>query len=160
MHRRTFMAVMAALAASAAIKPAMAEGKGTVYYMVPTLLDEFQTGSVSALEMFLKQVGYEMKTLNADNKTEAQQSQMNDTIALKPAAIILAAVDFNALRGNFENTGRIHANPRGIDGTSYVHVSASGDVSSAGAIDANGNFSNVTLTAGGNLIADGPIHAE
>ncbi len=90
MHRRRFMAVMGALAASAAFTPAMAEGKGTVYYMVPTLLDEFQTGSVSALEMFLKQVGYEMKTLNADNKTEAQQSQMNDTIALKPAAIILS----------------------------------------------------------------------
>jgi ribose transport system substrate-binding protein len=28
--------------------------------MVPTLLDEFQTGSVSALEMFLEQVGYEI----------------------------------------------------------------------------------------------------
>jgi ribose transport system substrate-binding protein len=70
--------------------------------MVPTLLDEFQTGSVSALELFLKQVGYEMKTLNADNKTETQQSQMNDTIALKPAAIILAAVDFNALKPSIE----------------------------------------------------------
>ena len=61
-----------------AVSPAMADTKGTVYYMVPTLLDEFQTGSVSALEMFLKQVGYEMKTLNADNKTDTQQSQMND----------------------------------------------------------------------------------
>ena len=37
--------------------PAYAQDKGTVYYMVPTLLDEFQTGSVSALEMFLEQVG-------------------------------------------------------------------------------------------------------
>ena len=52
--------------------------------------------------MFLKQVGYEMKTLNADNKTDAQQSQMNDVIALKPAAIILAAVDFNALKPSIE----------------------------------------------------------
>ena len=55
------------------LTPAFAQSKGTVYYLVPTLLDEFQTGSVSALEMFLKQVGYEMKTLNADNKTDAQQ---------------------------------------------------------------------------------------
>ena len=70
--------------------------------MVPTLLDEFQTGSVSALEMFLEQVGYEMQTLNADNKTDVQQSQMNDVIALKPAAIILAAVDFNALKPSIE----------------------------------------------------------
>jgi ribose transport system substrate-binding protein len=81
---------------------AFAQSKGTVYYLVPTLLDEFQTGSVSALEMFLKQTGYEMKTLNADNKTDAQQSQMNDVIALKPSAIILAAVDFNALKPSIE----------------------------------------------------------
>lgn len=86
----------------AMLTPAFAQSKGTVYYLVPTLLDEFQTGSISALEMFLKQVGYDMKTLNADNKTDAQQSQMNDTIALKPAAIILAAVDFNALQPSIE----------------------------------------------------------
>jgi ribose transport system substrate-binding protein len=95
-----FAAVMAMFLA--VILPAAAQTKGTVYYLVPTLLDEFQTGSVSALEMFLKQVGYEMKTLNADNKTDAQQSQMNDVIALKPAAIILAAVDFNALKPSIE----------------------------------------------------------
>ena len=99
MLRRNFLTLMSALALSMSVgKPVMAATKGTVFYMVPTLLDEFQTGSVSALEMFLGQVGYEMKTLNADNKTETQQSQMNDTIALKPAAIILAAVDFNALK--------------------------------------------------------------
>ncbi|RCW20619.1 monosaccharide ABC transporter substrate-binding protein (CUT2 family) [Ciceribacter lividus] len=84
------------------ITTAAAETKGKVYYLVPTLLDEFQTGSVNALEMFLKQVGYEMQTLNADNKTDVQQSQMNDVIALKPAAIILAAVDFNALKPSIE----------------------------------------------------------
>ena len=77
--------------------PTYAQEKGMVYYMVPTLLDEFQTGSVGALEMFLEQVGYDLTTLNADNKTDLQQSQMNDVIALAPKAIILAAVDFNAL---------------------------------------------------------------
>lgn len=103
MLRRNFLTLMSALALSTSVgKPVMAATKGIVFYMVPTLLDEFQTGSVSALEMFLGQVGYEMKTLNADNKTETQQSQMNDTIALKPAAIILAAVDFNALKPAIE----------------------------------------------------------
>jgi ribose transport system substrate-binding protein len=87
---------------AALLHPAYAQDKGTVYYMVPTLLDEFQTGSVSALEMFLKQVGYSMTTLNADNKTDLQQSQMNDVIALAPKAIILAAVDFNALAPSVE----------------------------------------------------------
>jgi ribose transport system substrate-binding protein len=103
MLRRTFLALAGALAVSTSIgTPAMADTKGTVYYMVPTLLDEFQTGSVSALEMFLKQVGYDMKSLSAENKTETQQSQMNDTIVLKPSAIILAAVDFNALKPSIE----------------------------------------------------------
>ena len=91
-----------AIIALGMLTTAAAQSKGTVYYLVPTLLDEFQTGSVSALELFLKQTGYEMKTLNADNKTDAQQSQMNDVIALKPAAIILAAVDFNALKPSIE----------------------------------------------------------
>ena len=101
--KRILLAVFGILAlAFATLTPAFAQSKGIVYYMVPTLLDEFQTGSVSALELFLKQVGYEMKTLNADNKTDAQQSQMNDAIALKPAAIILAAVDFNALKPSVE----------------------------------------------------------
>ncbi len=101
--KRKLLAIFGALAvALALLTPAFAQAKGKVYYMVPTLLDEFQTGSVSALEMFLKQVGYEMTTLNADNKTDLQQSQMNDVIALKPAAIILAAVDFNALKPSIE----------------------------------------------------------
>lgn len=95
------VAVMAGTAAL--MGPTMAqESKGTVHYLVPTLLDEFQTVSVSALEMFLKQVGYEVTTLNADNKTDLQQSQMNDVIALKPKAIVLAAVDFNALAPSVE----------------------------------------------------------
>jgi ribose transport system substrate-binding protein len=102
--KRILLAMFGVLAAALALlSPAFAQSKGKVYYMVPTLLDEFQTGSVSALEMFLKQVGYEMVTLNADNKTDVQQSQMNDVIALKPSAIILAAVDFNALKPSIES---------------------------------------------------------
>ncbi len=101
--KRILLALFGVLAAALALlSPAYAQDKGKVYYLVPTLLDEFQTGSVSALEMFLGQVGYEMETLNADNKTDVQQSQMNDVIALKPAAIILAAVDFNALKPGIE----------------------------------------------------------
>jgi len=91
-----------AIAAIALASPAFAESKGKIYYMVPTLLDEFQTESVKALEKFLKDVGYEAVTLNADNKTDIQQSQMNDVINLKPKAIILAAVDFNALVPSME----------------------------------------------------------
>ena len=96
------IAAAALAAAGMGRRPAHAESKGKIYYMVPTLLDEFQTESVSALEKFLEDVGYEVVALNADNKTDLQQSQMNDVINLKPKAIILAAVDFNALAPSIE----------------------------------------------------------
>ena len=99
--RRILLASIAVTAMGVAT-PSFAASKGTIYYMVPTLLDEFQTESVSAIEKFLKDVGYDVVTLNADNKTDLQQSQMNDTILLKPAAIVLAAVDFNALQPAIE----------------------------------------------------------
>src|SRR5690554_8192836 len=95
--RRVFgMFAGAVLAGAMLATSAFAQSKGTIYYMVPTLLDEFQTESVSAIESFLEQVGYETVTLNADNHTDVQQSQMNDVILLEPEAIVLAAVDFNA----------------------------------------------------------------
>jgi ribose transport system substrate-binding protein len=86
-----------AIAALTIASPAIAETKGKIYYMVPTLLDEFQTASVDALKKFMGDVGYDLVALNADNKTDLQQSQMDNVINLKPKAIILAAVDFNAL---------------------------------------------------------------
>ena len=98
--KRLLSGVMGALAlvAVAFATPAWAESKGKIYYLVPTLLDEFQTESVAAIEKFLKDVGYETVTLNADNKTDLQQSQMNDVINLKPKAIVLAAVDGGQVR--------------------------------------------------------------
>lgn len=99
---RRLLIASIALTALGVAAPAFAASKGTIYYMVPTLLDEFQTESVAAIEKFVKDVGYDVVTLNADNKTDLQQSQMNDTILLKPAAIILAAVDFNALKPGIE----------------------------------------------------------
>ncbi len=103
MKRRTFTFASAALAAAMAMAmPVHAQGKGKIVYLVPTLLDEFQTESVKAIEKFVTDVGYEAQTLNADNKTDVQQSQMNDVILQKPVAIVLAAVDFNALQPSIE----------------------------------------------------------
>ncbi len=97
----TLLGVLA-VAAMLLAAPAWAQSKGKIYYLVPTLLDEFQTESVKGIEKFLNDVGYETVTLNADNKTDLQQSQMNDVITLKPKAIVLAAVDFNALQPSIE----------------------------------------------------------
>lgn len=99
---RRLLTASIAIAAVGLVSPVYAQSKGKIYYMVPTLLDEFQTESVSSLTKFLGDVGYEVVTLNADNKTDLQQSQMNDTILLKPSAIVLAAVDFNALVPSIE----------------------------------------------------------
>lgn len=99
---RRLLTVSIAVAAMGIVSPAFAQSKGKIFYMVPTLLDEFQTESVSAITKFMGDVGYEVVTLNADNKTDLQQSQMNDTILQKPAAIVLAAVDFNALAPSIE----------------------------------------------------------
>src|SRR5258705_72985 len=84
--RRVMLSVlgMMAVAIMTAASPAVAQTKGKIYYMVPTLLDEFQTASIDAITKFLGGVGYETVTLNADNKTDLQQSQMNDVINLKP----------------------------------------------------------------------------
>jgi ribose transport system substrate-binding protein len=99
---RRLLTASIAIAALGVVSPAFAQSKGKIFYMVPTLLDEFQTESVSSITKFMADVGYEVVTLNADNKTDLQQSQMNDTILQKPAAIILAAVDFNALQPSIE----------------------------------------------------------
>ncbi len=99
---RRLLTASIAIAAMGIVSPAFAESKGKIFYMVPTLLDEFQTESVNALTKFMGDVGYDLVALNADNKTDLQQSQMNDTILQKPAAIILAAVDFNALAPSIE----------------------------------------------------------
>ena len=109
MNRRIFAGLagaavaFGALAASSAAAYA-ADSKGKIVYLVPTLLDEFQTESVKALEKFMKDVGYEVQTLNADNKADVQQSQLNDVIVQKPKAIILAAVDFEAAKASIEKT--------------------------------------------------------
>ena len=93
------LAAAAALSAGSAFA---ADSKGKIVYLVPTLLDEFQTESVKAIEKFMKDVGYDVQTLNADNKSDVQQTQMNDVIVQKPAGIILAAVDFEAAKAGIE----------------------------------------------------------
>ena len=76
---------------------ANAQDKGTVFYLIPTLLDEFQTESQSAVEMVFPQLGYKVKSLDAQNRADLQLNQFDDAIELKPAAIILNAVDFDAV---------------------------------------------------------------
>lgn len=90
------------LAAGAVTAAAAQEMKGKIYYLVPTLLDEFQTGSVDAITKFMAEVGYEVISLDGQNRTDLQLNQIDDVINLEPAAVILAAVDFDAAKAGIE----------------------------------------------------------
>lgn len=91
-------AVVGLAVAAAAFSGASAqEMKGKIYYLVPTLLDEFQTGSIDAITKFMADVGYEVISLDGQNRTDLQLTQLDDVIALDPDALIIAAVDFDAI---------------------------------------------------------------
>jgi ribose transport system substrate-binding protein len=81
---------------------AMAQDKGTIYYLAPTLFDEFQVETKDMVELLFAELGYKVVTLDAQQKADLQNSQMDDTILQKPKAIILAAVDFNAISPGIE----------------------------------------------------------
>jgi len=91
------LVLAAGLAVGIAAGNATAQDKGTVYYLVPTLLDEFQTESVSSMESTLESIGYDVISLDAQNRTDLQLNQFEDVIELKPTAIVLAAVDFDSV---------------------------------------------------------------
>lgn len=99
-----FLAATAAVAVAAGLSmsASCAASKGKVYYLVPTLLDEFQSESVKAITKFMGDVGYETVSLDAQNRTDLQQNQMNDLINLKPTMVVLAAVDFEAMKPGIE----------------------------------------------------------
>jgi ribose transport system substrate-binding protein len=96
-RRGALMLGGAALAALAAVQPAGAQDKGTIYYMIPTLLDEFQTESQKAIEGVFGQLGYEVVSLDAQNRPDLQLNQLEDVIELQPDAIIMNAVDFDSI---------------------------------------------------------------
>lgn len=89
------------LLASAGCAPEDA-GKGTVFYLAPTLLDEFQTASVDAIEGAVGELGYAVRTLDGQNRSDVQLNQLDDVLLLDPQAVILAAVDFEAVISGVE----------------------------------------------------------
>lgn len=82
---------------AAASAPANAQDRGTIVYLVPTLLDEFQTVSQEAVEFVFGELGFDVVSLDAQNRADLQLNQFEDALALEPTAIILAAVDFAAV---------------------------------------------------------------
>jgi len=94
--------LVAALIMAGVGRSAMADDKGTIYYLAPTLFDEFQVETKNMVELLFSQLGYKVVTLDAQQRADLQNSQMDDTILQKPKAIILAAVDFDAISPEIE----------------------------------------------------------
>ena len=96
--RRSALAAGAGVAVlMAGLQPAGAQENGTIYYMIPTLLDEFQTESQKAIESVFGQLGYTVESLDAQNRPDLQLNQLEDVIELEPDAIIMNAVDFDSI---------------------------------------------------------------
>jgi ribose transport system substrate-binding protein len=71
----------------------------TIFYMAPTLTDDYQAAAAQVIQQLGPQYGYTVKVLNANGQVGTQVSQMDDVIAQKPSAIVLNAVDPVALTG-------------------------------------------------------------
>ena len=97
--------------------------KGTIYYLAPTLFDEFQTESMHSIEATFASLGYQVKTLDAQNRADVQLNQFDDIILLKPKAIILAAVDFDSVIPGIEE-----AHENGIPVLAYDRQVTSAEV--------------------------------
>ena len=95
--RRQVGALLAGAEAIGLSAQAQAQQQGKIVYMIPTLLDEFQTGSRDAFENVLGAMGYEVTSLDAQNRADLQLNQLEDAINTKPDAIIMNAVDFDAI---------------------------------------------------------------
>ena len=95
--RRSVLLAGVAVVGLAVWQPAMAQQKGTIYYMIPTLLDEFQTETQKAVEAVFGKMGYKVVSLDAQNQPDRQLNQLEDVIQLKPDAIIMNAVDFDSI---------------------------------------------------------------
>ncbi len=96
-RRHAGMLLAGAMALGLVAGPAQAQEQGTIVYMIPTLLDEFQTESQKAFESVLGGMGYKVTSLDAQNRADLQLNQIEDAINTKPDAIIMNAVDFDAI---------------------------------------------------------------
>jgi ribose transport system substrate-binding protein len=130
--RRGALLAAAAVLGLAVWQPAGAQDKGTIYYMIPTLIDEFQTETQKTIESVFGGMGYKVVSVDAENQADRQFNQMEDVIALKPDAIIIAAVDFDSIIPAVEEARaagiKVMAYDRIIKGTELDLTSVAGTV--------------------------------
>jgi len=111
-HKRTLMLVLLLIALASVVfisscqqqaTPVAEEGappevaNDLVYYLAPVLIDEYQVGSQLFIEDYGAELGYTVKSLNANNNVTLQINQMEDAMGQNPLAIILNAVDADVI---------------------------------------------------------------
>jgi ribose transport system substrate-binding protein len=75
---------------------------GKIYYLIPTLIDDFQTESQRMIEGVFNSLNYEVISIDARGDQELQLKQLKAVIATNPAGIILNAVDTLSIRGTLK----------------------------------------------------------
>lgn len=89
--------IAAACAAAVLVTCAADDSRGTIFYLAPTLFDEFQTESMKSIKAVFGSIGYQVRALDGQNRSDVQLNQFDDILLLNPTAIILAAVDFDSV---------------------------------------------------------------
>jgi ribose transport system substrate-binding protein len=97
MLNRLGISALVAASISFSYVPAFAESKGTIAYLLPDSGGPFYPDAGKILKEFLQQEGYDLTILDSNNKSDVQLNQIDNVINLKPKAIIVAAVDFDAV---------------------------------------------------------------
>ncbi len=69
---------------------------------MPRLLDEFQAGPIDGPTTSMDDVGHELAALDGQNRADLRLDQLDDVLALDPAAPVIASVDFDAIGPRIE----------------------------------------------------------
>jgi ribose transport system substrate-binding protein len=93
----TRAALAVALATIFAISTEPADAKERIYYLIPTLIDEFQTESQRMIEGIFQSLDYEIISVDARGDPDLQAQQFKNAAADRPSAIILNAVDSDSI---------------------------------------------------------------
>jgi len=76
---------------------AMAQDKGLIVFAAPWTEDPFWVSATDAAKVIVEASGFSYKVLNANNDNMTQVNQISDVIALKPAGVLIGAVDSNGI---------------------------------------------------------------
>lgn len=128
-NRRETLGLIAVGAISIAC-PVRAADKRDVFLLIPDSGSAFYTQSANFMKPILEHGGFNLNVLDASMKADVQLNQIDNVINLSPAAIVIAAVDFDALGPGIDKAReagiKVIAYDRGITNTVVDFTSVAG----------------------------------